>query len=254
MAQEYSQRQLERMVVGAIEDPNCVFYEQSKMIPELSREAKRRIYKTVLMVKYTQPGVTDWAPQRAQKADIENNQEAYNYFLETKGDIGAPSIEIIPGIDPGELQELIDYGLLTITKLCEANTLPAHLLHVQASARRINEVFKNEQQANKEGDDQETTESSDHEGQTTPGRTSRVAEHIRTGRSGDDRTVSEDCRRINARDVIRPDIETGAGIEERETAERVRPSRRINSGTGITRPEGKIEPLYPSYNWSMSIN
>jgi hypothetical protein len=146
--QELSQKQLEAIVDGDKPDPNCVFYEESKLDVEASKAAGRRVYTTVLMVKYTQPGVTDWAPQRAQRADIEHNQDAYNYYKNTKADVGSPSVTILPGIRPDESQELIDYGILTITKLCQANTLPAHLQHLQASARRLNEVLKHEQENN----------------------------------------------------------------------------------------------------------
>jgi hypothetical protein len=148
MSREYTNQELERMVLGKVEEPNTVFYEQSKMDPDLSRAAGKRVYRTVLMVKYTQPGVTDWAPQRAQKADIEAHPEEYQRFLATKDDVGSPAIDIIPGVNQDELQELRDYGLVTVTMLCQAKTLPAHLLHVQASARRINEVLKHERESN----------------------------------------------------------------------------------------------------------
>ena len=168
MSQEYTTAQLERMVLGKVEKPNVVFYDQSKMDPDKSKEANKRVYTTVLMVKYTQPGVTDWAPQRAQKQDIENNREAYELYLQTKGDVGAPSVTIIPGIRPDESQELIDYGIVTITKLCDAEVLPPHLQHLQASARRLNEVLKNEQIENERTHTSEETGSVEGPGRGGP--------------------------------------------------------------------------------------
>jgi hypothetical protein len=175
MSQELSQSQLERMVQGEMPDPNCVFYEQSKLDVEKSKAAGRRIYSTVLMVKYTQPGVTDWAPQRAQKADIRNNPEAYAYFERTKNDVGSPSVDMIPGIHPNEAQELIDYGIITITKLCEAQTLPAHLQHLQASARRLNEVLKHEQESNEKAHQTEEMLATDRRNDTVGMRPTAVS-------------------------------------------------------------------------------
>jgi hypothetical protein len=164
MSREYTNAELERMVLGKVEEPNVVFYEQSKMDPDLSRDAGKRVYKTVLMVKYTQPGVTDWAPARAQKEDIKAHPVEYQQFLATKDDVGAPLIDIIPGVSQDELQELRDYGLLTITKLCQAKTLPPHLQHVQASARRINEVLKHERESNQENHREEVREEAQQAG------------------------------------------------------------------------------------------
>jgi hypothetical protein len=150
VSREYTNTELERMVQGKPHNPNVTFYEQSKMDATKSRELGKRHYDTTLMVKYTQPGVTDWAPQRAQKEDIQNNPEEYQQFLSTRDDVGSPSVTTIPGINPNEGQELIDYGIITITQLVHAKTIPKHLEHVQQSAIRINEVFKNEREINEE--------------------------------------------------------------------------------------------------------
>ncbi len=207
MAQELSQKELERMVDGDKPDPNCVFYEESKIDVEASKKADRRIYNTVLMVKYTQPGVTDWAPQRAQPADIKNNPEAYSYFLTTKGDVGSPSVTIIPGIHPNEAQELIDYGVGTITKLCAAKTLPAHLQHLQASARRLSEVLENERESN-EKNHQETED------------------------------VSATGRPVDAVDVGRPVLPGSVSAEVIPAAGRVCEGGRLDGSEGQNRPEG----------------
>ena len=148
MAQEYTQKQLERMVVGQEENPNVQFFEKATMNPDLSKEAGKRVYVTRVMIKKTQPGLADFASYVAQPKDIQEWPDEYQYYLNTKGDVGSPGVEILPGLDMNKIQELKDYGLTTITKLCAALTLPAHLLPAQASARRLNEVLHNEQQEN----------------------------------------------------------------------------------------------------------
>lgn len=148
MPQEYSQRQLEKMVTGSEENPNVQFYEQSTMNPDESKLAGKRVYHTRLMIKKTQPGLADFAAYAAQPRDIEEWPDEYQFFLNNKGDVGSPGIDIIPGLGMDVIQELRDYGLLTITKLCAAKTLPAHLQPAQASARRLNEVLQNEQSTN----------------------------------------------------------------------------------------------------------
>ena len=231
MSQELSQSQLERMVQGEMPDPNCVFYEQSKLDVDKSKAAGRRVYSTVLMVKYTQPGVTDWAPQRAQKADIRNNPEAYAYFERTKNDVGSPSVDMIPGIHPNEAQELIDYGIITITKLCEAQTLPAHLQHLQASARRLNEVLKHEQESNEKV----------HQAEEVPAPDRR------------DDTVN----------FGQPSVPRSAGPEVGAVTEGLREGGRLDGGEGRTGTEGpdsqarreEVQKVssWDSPNWSLSI-
>lgn len=232
MSRDYTNAELERMVLGPVQDPNCVFYEQSKMDPDASKKAGRRIYRTVLMVKYTQPGVTDWAPQRAQKADIQNNREAYEYFLHNKADIGAPSIDIIPGITAAQKQELIDYGMHTITQLVAANTVPHHLQHVQDSARRINEVFKHEQQTNEEG---VVEEDDNKEG----------ASHAQN--------VPAPDRPVDPVDERRPAVQGRDEPRVREVAERPRTRRPIHSGEGVKQDHNGISPAYPASNWSITL-
>lgn len=231
MSQELSQSQLERMVQGEMPDPNCVFYEQSKLDVDKSKAAGRRVYSTVLMVKYTQPGVTDWAPQRAQRADIKNNPEAYAYFERTKNDVGSPAVDTIPGIHPNEAQELIDYGIITITKLCEARTLPAHLQHLQASARRLNEVLKHEQESNEKVHQTEEVPAPD--------------------------------RRDDTVDLGQSSLPGGLGTEVGTAPEGIRPGGRLDGGEGRTGTEGQDSQAgreevqkvdsWDSPNWSMSI-
>jgi hypothetical protein len=250
LSREYTNKQLERMVLGAVEDPNCVFYEQSKMNPDLSKAAGKRVYQTVLMVKYTQPGVTDWAPARAQKADIEKNQEAYNYFEKTRGDVGAPSINIIPGISPNEAQELIDYGMLTITQLCEAQTLPQHLQHVQDSARRINEVLTNEQQSNEEGYIEENTQLIGNGNARAGESTQDVPAPGRRQYAGDERRpVVEDCEFIPAgKTEIRPG--KGGRINSRQRA-----AGQVNGHDRGRSQEAQKQVGFklPSTDWNLSF-
>jgi hypothetical protein len=220
------------MVLGSVEEPNVVFYEQSQMDVDASKAARHRVYQTVLMIKVTAPGVTDWAPYRAQPADVKRHPEAYARFLEVKGDVGSPSVQIVPGITANEAQELIDYGIHTLTKLCDAEVLPRHLIHLQASARRINEVFKHEKVSN---------------------------ETITRADASDD--VPAPDRRDHPADVRRPVFPAGDSPEVGATPERLRPSGRLDSGPGITRPDvGRDRPggqgaeegwLTP--NWNLSF-
>ncbi|RLC13978.1 MAG: hypothetical protein DRI24_14555 [Deltaproteobacteria bacterium] len=204
------------MVMGRAEEPNTVFYEQSKMDTDLSKAAGKRVYSTVLMVKYTQPGVTDWAPARAQKEDIAKHPDEYQIFLDTRADVGSPSIDIIPGITPDEQQELIDYGMLTVTKLCEANTVPAHLEHVQASARRINGILKQEQQANEQVHEHESSREAD------------------TETAGPAQTVSAPDRPIDAGHVEGPSIPASEGDGQGQATKRLYSGGRLDSSQGLT--------------------
>ena len=115
------------MVQGEEENPNVQFYEQSKMNPEQSKAAGKRVYQTRLMIKKTQPGLDDFAAYVAQPADIAEWPDEHQYYLNTKEDVGSPLIDILPGLGMDVIQELRDYGLTTITKLCAAKTLPVHL-------------------------------------------------------------------------------------------------------------------------------
>lgn len=240
MSQEYTQAQLERMVQGKPQEPTVVFYDQSKMDVDASKAAGRRVYNTVLMVKYTQPGVTDWAPQRAQKADIANNPEEYDLYLRTKDDVGSPSVTIIPGISPDESQELIDYGIVTITKLCEATILPAHLQHIQASARRLNEVLKHERQTNEQVHSQEA-----HKAEEMPA----------------------PDRRVDTADIGRPELPAGHQPQVGTATRGSRPGGRLDGGQGQARQEAgegsarreaeqKVkQPLHPllGVEWEIQI-
>ena len=143
------------MVNGAEENPHVQFYEQSTMNPDESKLAGKRVYHTRLMIKKTQPGLADFAAYVAQPKDIEEWPDEHQYYLNTKGDVGSPGIDIIPGLGMDVIQELRDYGLLTITKLCAAKTLPVHLQPAQASARRLNEVLQHEQSTNETNQNEE---------------------------------------------------------------------------------------------------
>jgi len=220
MSRDYTDAQLTRMVEGVPEEPNVVFYEQSKMNPDESKAAGKRVYHTRTMIKKTQPGVTDWAAYVAQREDIAKYPKEYQLFLATRADVGSPSIDIIPGITPDEQQELIDYGMLTVTKLCEANTVPAHLEHVRASARRISSILKQEQHANEQSHEQEANEES-HSEETSD--------------------VPSPNRPIDTAPVRRSSVQAGDGSEGGEVAERPHPRGREYGGGGL------------SPNWNIQI-
>ncbi|RKX23165.1 MAG: hypothetical protein DRP45_10820 [Candidatus Zixiibacteriota bacterium] len=210
MSREYTDRQLERMMLGEEENPYVQFYEKSQMNVKLSKAAGHRVYETVVMCKKTQPGLDDFVAYVAQPADIRDNPDEYDSFMNNKGDIGSPSVDIIPGVNPNEVQELIDYGITTITKLCEAKTLPQHLIHVQASGRRIQEALRHEQEANEESHSEETSD------------------------------VPSPNRPIDTAPVRRSSVQAGDGSEGGEVAERPHP-RGLEYGGGGLSPNWNIQ-------------
>ncbi len=134
---DLTQAQLEELVVGKKENPRAVFFEKAKLNVEKSKEAGRRCYDKLTYVKKTAPGLTDYASALATPKDIMDYPEEYEYFMQNKQGTREPGIEMIPGLDILHLTELRDYGLLTIRKLAEANSVPVHLKAAQDAAIRI---------------------------------------------------------------------------------------------------------------------
>ena len=138
----FTQEQLEEMVVGKKLNPNAIFFEHALLNVERSKAAGRRVYDTKIFIKLSQPGMTDTISYEAQKADIEGYPDEYQYFLQNKQGTRAPGIEIIPNLDIAHLQELRDYGILTIPQLAEAVTLPQHLTYAHRAAQIFNKALQ----------------------------------------------------------------------------------------------------------------
>jgi hypothetical protein len=133
MAQEYTQDELERMVLGEPTDPNVTFFEKATLDVAASHEAKRRVYIKRIMFKRMAPGCTDWTVAYATKEHIQAHPREYQYFLENRQSEKKPGIELIPGLDILHYQELVDYGIHTLEALVESQ-VPEHLEPAQRKA------------------------------------------------------------------------------------------------------------------------
>lgn len=139
---ELTQKQLEEMVVGKPEEPMCVFFEKAILDHARSHETGRRCYVKAVYIKLRAIGVEDWVAYKAQEADIEKYDEEYQYFLQNKQGDRAPGIEMIPNLDIIAIQELIDFGILTVPQFAEAINVPHHLIPAQKMAVIINNALK----------------------------------------------------------------------------------------------------------------
>lgn len=157
MAIEYTQKQLEVMVVGKDIDPTVTFYEQAVLDVENSNKEGRRIYRNQVMIKRVVPGVTDYVAQRATPQDIKRWPEEYEAFDTEIHMMKSPGLEVLPGISNIEKQELIDRGLGTVARLSDSLNVPEHLAHLQPVARRIHQAIQAEeiQHGNEEESKQE---------------------------------------------------------------------------------------------------
>ena len=139
---ELSQAVLEEMVEGKKPNPRAIFYEQAVLnIPE-SKAQKRRVYEKKVYIKLSQVGVQDSISYEAQQGDIRNYPEEYEYFLENKQGVRAPSIDIIPNLDIVHLQEMRDYGILTIPQLAGLEHVPEHLEYAHRAAKVLNQALQ----------------------------------------------------------------------------------------------------------------
>jgi len=233
MANELSQEQLEEMVNGKPAKPRCVFYESATLDHEASKAAGRRVYTAVVMCKLTQPGVHDWTAYHAQADDFLRYPEEYEYYLTNRQGTRSPSIDIIPGLEMVHKQELIDYGLATIDKLCAAKILPQHLMYAQDSARRLRAALN-----------QET------------GRNGETRENQEQGNTGERRDVLAPAGQDNVHHVGRPVPPQGSESGSLSTGG-VHPGGPDNGGQGATdgsRADDGIGYRLPNYNWDWSLN
>jgi hypothetical protein len=133
------------MVVGRPPDPNVVFFEKAVIDRARSEAEGRRIYETKIYIKKSYPGVTDWVAHEASRQEIEKHRAEYDYFIQNRQGVQEAGINIIPGLNIIHMQELTDYGLSTISRLAEADTVPPHLQYAQDLARKIQLALGGEQ-------------------------------------------------------------------------------------------------------------
>lgn len=155
---ELTNEELERLVVGEQPKARAVFYEQAVLNVQESKRQGRRVYDKKIYIQLRAPGVRDNASYEAQKADIIEFHKEYQDFLRSREDAKLPGIEIIPNLDLAHLQELRDYGILTIKKLAESN-VPSHLEYAKQSAIVLNKAFEEQSNAEKESSEEAGSES-----------------------------------------------------------------------------------------------
>jgi hypothetical protein len=147
---ELSQEQLEELVEGKPAKPRAVFYEEAVINQQKSKEAGRRIYDKALFVRESHAGVRDSIAHRANEEDIRTYPDEYRYFMSTRQGTKQVGIEVIPNLDVAHLQELRDYGLLTIPKLAEAESVPLHLEYARQAAVVFNKALQETNHAHEE--------------------------------------------------------------------------------------------------------
>jgi len=240
---DYTQAQLEEMVVGKVEKPRATFYEKAVLDVGASKIAGRRIYNPTIFIQLIQPGITDNISYSAKRADIEEYYDEYEYFMSTRqGSNTSVPIDIIPGLNISHRQELIDIGLQTIDRLANAQTVPHHLEYAKISAMTLNSVLQEQTNASIEENVIEENTFQNNDGSQ---------ETFITGKAS---PVHATRRLDDSDDVCRPIPPTRRRRrEEVGPAERVRESRRFNSGNGVAQVTGRIKPAFPSSNWKLSF-
>jgi hypothetical protein len=158
MATDYTQSQLEEMVVGKNPNPRAMFYEQAVLNVEKSKAANRRMYDKKIYIKLTQPGVRDSMSYEAQKNDIAEYRKEYDYFMQNRQGQKTPDISIIPNLDIAHLQELRDYGILTIPQLAAMEVVPPHLEYAFKAAKVFNKALQETSHAEEESIEETRTE------------------------------------------------------------------------------------------------
>jgi hypothetical protein len=206
---ELSQEKLEELVVGKSAEPIAVFFEKAYFDVDASKKAGKRIYRRETYVKLTQPGVTDSVSYKATKADIAEHPEEYERFLsDRQGQRTSAPVSIIPNLDLIHMQELLDYGLTTVSALAHAEHVPAHLEYARKAAIQLDRVLEEQRHANEEDNKQESHR------QTEDVSALRGREH-----GGD----------VRQPEVTRSDI----GRNHREVAERMSAPRPVNRSEGV---------------------
>jgi hypothetical protein len=213
-----SQKELEVLVEGKSEIARATFYEKAKLDVGQSKLEGKRVYHTATYIKLHQPGITDNISYVAQPHDIAEYPEEYEYFLSHRqGTQTGVLIDIIPGLNITDRQELIDMGLSTIERLAEAETVPQHLQYAKVSAGAFNVVLK--EQSNGDNKEEDSKEESTIE-------TENVHEARRPG---------------NDSDVGQPVIPSSVEGRRDDSPKRLQTDRQINSGSQVVLPDS---------NWS----
>ena len=142
---DLSQKQLEELVVGKPTRARVSFYDQMTLDVAESKKQNRRIYREVCYIKETYPGVTDWVPRKATPADAGRFPDEYRLYQTQKMEVSkglTVPVSSVPGITPAERQELIDYGIVDLAALAEADTLPPHLVPLKCRAKMTLEALQ----------------------------------------------------------------------------------------------------------------
>lgn len=216
---EYTNEQLEEMVVGKPQRANAVFYEKAALNVEKSKATGQRVYETKVYIQMKQAGMRDSVSYIAREQDIREFPEEYAHFQRTRqGQRETVPISIIPGMELAHMQELLDLGLTTVDQLAEATVVPAHLLYAQRSARTLNQVLQEQKDGNEEKSQQEEI----REAAVVP---------------AEDRPEHPHGQR-------RPEVPASNGVGDGEVAE----------GHGAGRPEHSRQGLsYNIDNWSIEL-
>jgi hypothetical protein len=157
---DFSEKELEELVVGKPPKTSAIFYEHATLNVEESKRLGRRVYKNMIYVKETAPGVRDFVSRPATRKDIVRFAEEWEFFQANRqGSKVSPGIEIIPRLRLEHMQELRDMGLQTIERLAGADLVPEHLEYARRSAIMLNAVLE-EQYASEEESVEESPEES----------------------------------------------------------------------------------------------
>lgn len=148
---DLTQEQLEEMVVGKNPNPRAIFFEQAVLDVAESHRLGHRHYETKVYIKLSHPGVTDSISYAATPDDIAQYRDEYAYYMQNRQGQRAPGIEIIPNLDLAHLQELRDYGILTIPQLAEVSEIPQHLTYAKEAAKVFNMALQEISHAEEKG-------------------------------------------------------------------------------------------------------
>lgn len=257
MSQEYSQEQLEEMVDGKKHDPRAVFFDKATIDVSASKEAGKRVYKTLTYIKETQPGVTDWVAISARPEHKLKYTEEYEYYLHNRQGVRSPSITIIPNISPAESQELIDYGLSTIKTLAKSDVVPKHLEHIRKAAIIIQATLEQsnvtqeskEESIEEEGSITNRSRGAGEVGNLEHGQLRGRGDAPSASRRGIEIDGQSSTHDVPASDRLDHTGDVGRSIVEKGSEGRTR------EATGEPETGGRVNGSgYLSPNWSISIN
>jgi hypothetical protein len=235
---DLTQAQLEELVVGKAQNPNVIFYEHATLNVPKSHEHGRRMYDTKVYVKLSQPGVSDNISYLAQKEDIKKYPDEYQYFLANRGGKSEPGIEIIPNLDIAHLQELRDYGILTVAKLAGMETVPPHLEYAHKAAKVLQTAFEVMNNGKEESVEEDPRSAIEQAGFQEAGAVN--------GR----RTLPQAGGQELIHDALRHPIPTRPEGEAREAARGDEEGRQVQHDHVVKKP---VDPSRAWDNWRLEI-